>query len=282
MEADRCKMFPSDLQMSHIHAIREYRNRHGNNSGTLPVVFFIRFLLRTIIVCFVIVATVWAQTSDSQSADSNKDWVTTSESQTTDANPTRTITRHSQSGGRTMDDQSVQVRGPNGDFQPYQDTEKETVQVDATTVRTTTRTFSWDTNGVKTLVQVTEEEKHSLPGGESDTTRAVSNADGNGNLQVVQREVEHTKNLGNDTEETKTTLMLPNVNGGLSPAREVQESRHHTAKHNERLYYRTEQETGTWTKCGTRQLSRTARTPAPWSGFPVPTRRVSWRKSLVS
>jgi hypothetical protein len=102
--------------------------------------------------------------------------------------------------------------------------------VDASTVRTTTRTFAWDANGDKTLVQVTEEEKHKLPDGEWDATRAVSNADANGNLQVVQREIEHTRKVGKDAEETKTTLMLPNINGGLSAAREVQESRRRTAK----------------------------------------------------
>ena len=34
--------------------------------------------------------------------------------------------------------------------------------MDATTVRTTTRAFALDANGEKTLVQVTEEEKHTL------------------------------------------------------------------------------------------------------------------------
>ena len=87
--------------------------------------------------------------------------------------------------------------------------------MDATTVRTTTRTFGRDANGVKSLVQVTEEEKRTLPGGSSNVVRATSNPDGNGKLQLVQRQIE----------ETKTTVMLPNVNGGLAPAMEVQERR---------------------------------------------------------
>lgn len=216
--------------MSHHHVIREHRDRHENHSANLTAVFFTRFLLPTAILCFVMTAAVRAQTSDSQAANENRSWVTTSESQTNGATPTRTTTRHTQSNGRTLDDESVQVRGPNGDFQPYQDTETETVQLDANTVRTTTRAFTWDANGSKTLVQVKEEETRKLPGGEWDTTRSVSNADANGNLQVVQREIEHTKKLGSDADETKTTLMLPSVNGGLSPAREVQETRRHTAK----------------------------------------------------
>ena len=103
---------------------------------------------------------LWAQTSDSQTGDANKSWTATTESQSDNVNPTRTIESHTQSGNRTLDKQSVQRRGSDGHFEPYQDIEKETVQVDATTVRTTTRTFGRDADGAKTLVQVTEEEKH--------------------------------------------------------------------------------------------------------------------------
>jgi hypothetical protein len=159
--------------------------------------------------------TLSAQTSDSQTGDPNKSWTATTESQSDNVNPTRTIESHTQSGNRTLDMQSVQRRGSDGHFEPYQDIEKETVQVDAATVRTTTRTFGRDADGVKTLVEVIEEEKHILPGGDSKVVRATSDPDANGNLQLVQRRIE----------ETKTTVMLPSVNGGLVPAVKVQERR---------------------------------------------------------
>jgi len=168
---------------------------------------------------------IWAQTSDSQTADANKFWSATTESQSDNVNPTRTIEGHTQSGNRTLDKQTVQRRGVDGKLEPYQDIEKETVQVDATTVRTTTRTFGRDANGAKTLVRVTEEEKHSLPGGGSNVVRATSNPDVNGNLQLVQREIEETKKASNDVEETKTTVMRPSVNGGLAPVMKVEERR---------------------------------------------------------
>ena len=168
---------------------------------------------------------VWAQTSDSQTGDANKSWSATTESQSDNVSPTRTIESHTQSGNRTLDKQTVQRRGFDGKFEPYQDVEKETVQVDATTVRTTTRTFGRDANGAKSLVQVTEEEKQSLPGGDSNVVRATSNSDVNGNLQLVQRQIEETKRTSNDVEETKTTVMLPSVNGGLAPAMKVEERR---------------------------------------------------------
>ena len=166
-----------------------------------------------------------AQTSDAQTGDSNKSWTATTESQSDNVNPTRTLESHIRSGNRTLDKQSVERRGSDGHFEPYQDIEKETVQVDATAVRTTTRTFGRDANGAKTLLQVTEEEKHALPGGDSNVLRVTSNPDVNGRLQLVRRETEETKRTSKDVEETKTTVLLPNVNGGLAPAMKVQEVR---------------------------------------------------------
>ena len=87
--------------------------------------------------------------------------------------------------------------------------------MDAATVRTTTRTFGRDADSVKTLVEVIEEEKHTLAGGDSNVVRATSDPDANGNLQLVQRRIE----------ETKITVMLPSVNGGLVPSVKVQERR---------------------------------------------------------
>jgi hypothetical protein len=141
------------------------------------------------------------------------------------ANPTRTIENHSQSGNRTFDKQSIE-RLSDGNYEPYLDIEKETVNLDANTVRTTTRTFGFDSDGAKTLVQVTEEEQHTRAGGGSSVVRSVSNPDANGNLQVVQREIQETTTTkaGNNAEQTtKTTVMLPGSEGGLAPAMMTQE-----------------------------------------------------------
>jgi hypothetical protein len=168
---------------------------------------------------------LWAQTSDSQREAAPNSWAATTETQSGNINPTRTIESHNQSGNRTLDKQSLQRRGSDGQFEPYQDVEKETVQLDATSVRTITRTFGRDANGAKTLVQVTEEERHALPGGDSNVVSTISNPDGNGKLQLIQRQIEETKKTSADVEETKTTMMLPSANGGLAPAMKVQERR---------------------------------------------------------
>jgi hypothetical protein len=171
---------------------------------------------------------LWAQTSDSETADGNKSWTSTTESQSDNVNPTRTTESHTQNGNRTVDKQSIQGRGSDGHFEPFQDIEKESVQVNADTVRTVTRTFGW-ANGARTLVQVTEEERQDLAGGDSKVVRATSNPDLNGNLQLVQREIKETKKTGADAEETKTTVMRPSVNGGMAPAMQVQERRSQAA-----------------------------------------------------
>jgi hypothetical protein len=188
----------------------------GRRLGQIP--------LFAIAACFCYGLALWAQTSDSQTADGNKSWTATTESQSANVNPTRVTESHAQSGNHTIDRQSVQRRGPNGHFEPFQDIEKESVQVNAATVRTVTRTFGW-ANGVRTLLQVLEEERQGLPGGHSRVVRATSDPDLNGNLQLVQREIEETKKTGNDAEETKTTVMRPSLNGGMAPAMQVQERR---------------------------------------------------------
>ncbi len=172
---------------------------------------------------------LWAQNADSQSGDGNQSWTTTSESQNRGLNPTRTVERHTRSGNRTVDTRSVQRQTSDGRFEPYQDIETETVRVDATTVRTITRTFGRNGNGDKTLVQVTEEEAHTSAGGGSNVVRSVSNPDADGRLQLVQRDVEQTTKTAENVEEIKKTTLLPSVNGGLTPAMKVQQRRTHGA-----------------------------------------------------
>src|SRR6202162_1369122 len=177
---------------------------------------------------------VFAQTSDSQTGEEpTKSWTATTDLKSDDLIPQRMPVRisesHSQNGNRTLDKRSVEMRGSDGRFDPYQDIERETLQVDATVVRATTRTFGKDANGRKALVQVTEEEKHPLPGDDSNIVRVTYNPDLNGRLQPVQREIVETKKIGKDREETNTTVMLPNINGGLAPAFKTHELRKRAA-----------------------------------------------------
>jgi hypothetical protein len=184
-----------------------------------PLVLFV------IVACFCCVPALWAQASDSQSGDASQSWTATTETHSDGESLTRTVESHAQSGNRTLDNQSLQRRGSDGRFEPFQDIEKTTVRVDANTVRTTTRTFGRDADGAKTLVQITEEEKRTLPGGDSSVVRNTSSPDVDGKLQLVQRELAETKKVSKDVEETKTTVLAPSVNGGLAPSMKVEERR---------------------------------------------------------
>ena len=171
---------------------------------------------------------VFAQTSDSPIAEEpTKSWTATTDLKSDDLLPeripVRIIESHSQNGNRTLDKRSVEIRGTDGHFEPYQDIERETLTVDASTVRTTMRTFARDVNEMKALVQVTEEERHILPGDGSNIVRVTYNPDVNGRLQPVQREIVDTKRIGKDLEETNTTVMLTSINGGLAPAFKTRE-----------------------------------------------------------
>jgi len=173
---------------------------------------------------------VFAQTSDSRTAEEpTKSWTATKDLKSDDLIPeripVRIIESHSQNGNRTLDKRSVEIRGTDGNFETYQDVERVTLTVDASTVRTTTRTFARDVNGMTALVQVTEEEKHILPGDDSNIVRVTYNPDVNRRPQPVQREIVETKKNGKGLEETNTTVMLPSVSGGLAPAFKTHELR---------------------------------------------------------
>src|ERR1700757_4490796 len=121
-----------------------------------------------------------AQTFDSRTAEEpTKSWTATTDSKSDDLIPeripVRIIESHSQNGNRTLDMRSVEIRGTDGHFEPYQEIERETLTVDDSTAKTTTRTFARDVNGMKALVQVTEEEKHTSPEGDANAVRMTSN-----------------------------------------------------------------------------------------------------------
>ncbi len=190
------------------------RGHVGQAAGVLVLTFFALTLAA-------------AQTSDS----SNQSWTSTSDSQDSSVgNRTRKSESHSKDGNRTVDRQSVEILR-SGRYEPYQDIETESVQVNATSSRTVVRTFGRDSNGHRVLLQTTEEEKQTSPGGGEKVVRSTSNPDANGRMQLVQREVQETKKTSPTVDETTTTVMLPGVNGGLAPAMKVQERQERTGDH---------------------------------------------------
>lgn len=161
-----------------------------------------------------------ARMQDARGEDASQSWNATTQHSAPNTNPTRTTESHSKSGNRTFDRQSVEVLGPDGQYQPYLDTETETVQADAATTHTIVRTYRTDVNGQRSLIQLTDEKTQNLGNEKGKVLRTTSNRDLNGNLQVVQVEAAETRKTGPDSQETKTTVYL---NGSGNPAWQTNE-----------------------------------------------------------
>lgn len=178
----------------------------------------------------IFVPSLRAQTSGDQASEAQS-WTTTTESHTANTNPTRTKESHRQSATGTVDKQSVERLGADGHYEPYYDIEKESVQVNGTTLRTIERTFARDGSGQKILTQVTEEEKQSLPAGGEKVVRTTSNADLDGHLQVAQREVTNTRKISPDVQEKNTTVFLSDGQGGMAASLQIQQREKRSADH---------------------------------------------------
>jgi len=180
---------------------------------------------------FCIGSALSAQPQNARPNDANESWTASTQTSVDNSNPARTTETHTKSGNRSVDKKRVEVLGPDGHYQPDSDTEKETIQVNATTTHTVVRTYRWNANGQRYLMQATEEDARSSAGGEAHVERTTSNSDVNGNLQVVQRAVADTRQTSPDAQETKTTVYLGDGNGGLIPALKTQELQKRSADH---------------------------------------------------
>src|SRR5215475_916632 len=171
--------------------------------------------------CFAMAVRVQAQ--DPQKSSGDESWTTTRENSAQNVNPSRTTESHTKSGNRTVDNRKLEILGLNGRYEPFSETETETIQVDATTTRTVVRTYQWNGNGQRTLAQVTEENSRTTASGDVRRERKTSSADLNGNFEVVRREIAETKKTSPDAEETKSTVYLADSYGGFTEAAQMQE-----------------------------------------------------------
>lgn len=168
-----------------------------------------------------------AQSSSDSESDSGQSWNTTStlQDQSGAANPTQVVTSHREEDGKTVDVQTLQTQSINGGSEIYGQTETETVKVNATTTRVTTRHYVTDSDGQKVLNGVTTEEKVSLPEGGEKVVSTVSRPDADGNLQVTQREIQQSVASAPGTRTITTTVLQPGPDGGLAPSTQIHEIR---------------------------------------------------------
>lgn len=164
----------------------------------------------------------------SQPAKGDQSWTATSETSTANSNPSRTTESYTKSGNRTVDKKTTEVLGPDGEYQPYMETETETIEESPTERRSITRTYNPNADGDEQLAQVTESETQSAADGTARTVETTSAPDLGGKLQVVGREITSTTK-GADSQNSQTTVYLPDINGGLGPTMQVKEQQQHGA-----------------------------------------------------
>jgi hypothetical protein len=182
-----------------------------------------RLLLRAMMAAvFCVGSAVCVRGQSAQPTGGDESWTKTTEVAPQYANPARTTESHTKSGNRTVDKQRTEVRGVNGGYQPASETETETVQVDGATTRTVVRSYTWDANGQRILAGVSELESRATAAGVR-TESKFSATDGNGNFQVIRREVANTKTVSPGVEETKSTVFQRDSYGGFSQAEQTQE-----------------------------------------------------------
>ena len=174
---------------------------------------------------------VCVRAQDAQTNKTDESWTATTQTSIDHANPSRTLESHSKADNRSVDKQRVEVLGPDGRYQPYYDTETETIQVNATTTRTVVREYRWDTNGRRNLLQVTEQESQSSSNGDSHVVSTTSSADADGNLHLAQREVADTRKASPDVQETKTTVYVNDGTGSFTPSQQTREVQTSGADH---------------------------------------------------
>jgi hypothetical protein len=177
--------------------------------------------ITSVILC--VASVVCAHARDPQQNNTNESWAVTTQTSRDNTNPSRTTESHAESGNRSVDKQSMEVLGPDGEYQPYSEIEKETIHVNATTTRTVVHTYSWDGNGQRILTELTEEEARSSASGDARVVRATSNPDANGDLQLVRREVADIRKTSPDAQETKSTTYLADGNGGFTASLQTRE-----------------------------------------------------------
>jgi hypothetical protein len=190
-----------------------------------------KFLLMRLLLSVALCAgmAVCALAHNSQQSASDESWTATTDISLANGNPARTTESHTKCGNRTLDKKKIEVLGINGRYEPFSESETETVQIDVMTIRTVVRNYNWDGNGRRKLAQLTEEESRTTASGETRTERKTSNSDLNGNFQVVQREIVSTRKISPDVEETKSAVYRADSYGGLSQVLETNELKTHNA-----------------------------------------------------
>lgn len=172
-----------------------------------------------------------SQVGSAQEGSNGNSWSTNSQQSDPSGtfNPTRSHTTHSEVNGHVIEKTIVEARGPDGRYVPYSETERESIRVNDSTLRSVERSYGRDPDGRRTLTQQTQEETRSFSDGAKKVSHTTSNPDGNGALQVVQRAEIDSKVVSPGVRDTKTTLFSADGTGGLGATMRMEERERKTS-----------------------------------------------------
>ncbi len=145
------------------------------------------------------------------------------------SSPTRVTEKRTESGGHTIITRTLETLSMDGTYSPVAVCEEEVVKPEANSERVTQRSFGFDADGHKVLLESTQQQVRDLGNGKQDSVQTVSRPDANGQMRVVRREQSQTRPAGANAQETKTTILLPDTSGTLIPSGMTREVRRQTA-----------------------------------------------------
>ena len=135
----------------------------------------------------------------------------------------KVIQTRTESDGREVVTETLQVPGPDGRFETNSKTITETVGIGSDSVKVKRDAFVNNAQGRLTLIDTTDTDQQKFPNGTSRTIKTTSVLDANGHPGLY-RQVQEIKTTAPDVQQTETTFLLPGINEPLHEAERVQQT----------------------------------------------------------
>src|SRR5262245_27462946 len=141
----------------------------------------------------------------------------------------RLVRTRTESGGREVVTETVELPGTDGRFQASTKTTTETIGTGSNSVKLKRNVFGNGAQGPLSLIETSEADQQKLPDG---TSRTVTNTwvpDLGGRLGLSSRRVQEIKPVGPDVQQTLTTVYVPSIDQALGETERVQETQRRVA-----------------------------------------------------
>jgi hypothetical protein len=134
------------------------------------------------------------------------------------------VRTRTESGGREVVTETVELPGTDGRFQAATKTTTETTGIGSNSVKVKRNVFGNGAQGPLSLIETSESDQQKLPDG---TTRTVTNTwvpDLGGRLGLSSQRVQEVKPVSPGVQQTLTTLYVPGTGQALNESERVQET----------------------------------------------------------